>query len=108
VGYSYDYVCEPRRITLTASKAPRSSAGIDVFLYVDGREAYSFFSSLDTFTPTEKDIDDHVERFCNLFKKLTEDQIQEKCDEDKMMLVLYIHRFLNKVESRSGRTIWKL
>lgn len=108
MSYSYDYICEPRRITLTAQKAPRTSAGINVFLYVDDKEAYSFFSSLDTFTPNKKDIDDHVARFCNLFKKLTEDVIQEKCDEDKMMLVLYIHRFLNKVESRSGLIVWKL
>ena len=106
--YSYDYICKPRIITITAKSTPYSSKGINVTFYVDSKEAYSVYSDLDTFTPTESDIGDYVAKCCKSFKKLNENIIQNKCDQDKVMLILYIYRNLTKVEKRSGTPVWKL
>lgn len=106
--YSYDYICEPRNITIIAKSTPLNSKGIDVIFYVDGKEAYLVHSTLRTFMPLESDIDDYVAKCCSSFKRLNEHVIQDRCDEDKIMLVLYIYRALKKVEKRSGTVVWRL
>ena len=41
-------------------------------------------------------------------KATNENVIQNACEQDDIMLILYIHRHLKKVEKRSGNLIWRL
>ena len=76
--------------------------------FVDNKEAHTIYSQLSTYSPTQRDINDHVARCCSRIKRLTEDRIQNDCDEDKIMLMLYVRKFLTKTERKSGICVWKL
>ena len=106
--YSYDYICEPRRITIQAKSAPHNSKGITITFFVDDKEAHTIYSQLSTYSPTQSDISEHVAKYCSRIKRLTEEKIQNECDEDNIMRMLYVKRFLTKVQKKSGTTIWKL
>ena len=105
--YAYDYICEPRNITIEAKSTPHNSKGINVTFYVDNKKVHTIYSNLNTYTPTEMEVNDHVARCCSRLKRLSEDKIQQECDENKIMLMLYVRKNLNKVEKRAGTCIWK-
>ena len=105
--YHHRYVCEPSNITITAENTPTSSKGIKIKFLLNNKEAFHLTHSLKTYTPTKDDIDQHVSRCCNFIKGTEENYIQDRFDEDEIMSVLNIHRFLKRVRTPSGKTIWR-
>ena len=106
--YHYRYICEPNNITITAESIPTNSKGIRVIFSLNDKKIFDLSHTLKTYTPAEDDIHEHVARCCNFIKGTTEDYIQDRFNEDVIMGVLNIHRFLKKVQTPSGKIIWRL
>ena len=47
-------------------------------------------------------IESSIDGIIQLKSYLSEDKIQNECNEDKIMLMLYIRKSLNKVEKKNG------
>jgi len=105
--YNYRYVCTPNNILVTAENNPADSKGIKVKFFLNNTLAMEFTHRMDTYTPKQSDVNVHVARCCNFIKGTTEDYIQDRFDEDKIMSALNIHRHLKKVQTRGGTTIWR-
>ena len=105
--YHYRYVCEPNNVSITAESVPTSSRGIKITFLLNKKEVYYMQHTLKAYTPTQDDVDEHVARCCNFIKGTTEDYIQDRFEEDSIMGVLNIHRFLSIVRTTSGKTIWR-
>ena len=105
--YKYRYVCTPNNISIIAENNINNSKGIKVKFLLGSNIALELDHRLDTYTPTQNDINVHVARCCNFIKGTTEDYIQDRFDEDQIMSVLNLHRFLKKVQTTGGTTIWK-
>lgn len=106
--YNHNYICEPRNITIEAASDPTHSKGIKVTFFLNNKEAYVVNGTLDIHVPEEKDIEKYVSKCCDAMKATNENVIQNACEQDDIMLILYIHRHLKKVEKRSGNLIWRL
>ena len=83
------------------------SKGIKVKFLLGSKIVLELDHRLDTYIPTQDDINTHVARCCNFIKGTTEDYIQDRFDEDQIMSVLNLHRFLKKVRTPGGTTIWR-
>ena len=44
--------------------------------------------------------------FCSNFVNLSREELDFHIDEDKYMLALNVHKFLNKVLHKSGKVVW--
>ena len=106
--FHHRYVCEPNHITITAESIPTGSKGIKIMFYLYNKKALMLVHSLQTYTPTKDDVNDHVARCCNFIKGSTEDYIQDRFDADEIMGILHVHRSLKKVQTLSGKTIWRV
>ena len=107
MNYHYRYVCDANNIHITAESVPVNSKGIKITFFLNNSEALSLIHSLKTYTPTVDDVHDHVRSCCNFIKGTSENYIQERFEEDKIMSVLNIHRFLKKVITPNGKLIWR-
>ena len=105
--YKYRYVCAPNNISITAASSMHDSKGIKIKFLLGNKVVLELAHRLDTYTPTQDDISTHVARCCNFIKGSTEDYIQDAFDEGDIMGILNIHRFLKKVQTAGGTTIWK-
>jgi len=92
---------------ITAQSVPTSSKGIKITFFLNNKEIFDLVHNLKIYTPTKDDIDSHVARCCNFVKGTTEDYIQDRFEEDNIMAILNIHRFLKNVKTPSGKTVWK-
>ena len=100
-------MCDANNIRITAESVPTSSKGIKIIFFLNDKEAFSLVHALNTYTPTDNEIHDHVRRCCNFIKGTSEDYIQERFDENEIMAIINIHRFLRKVQTPSGKLVWR-
>ena len=105
--YYHRYVCDPNMIMITAENSPTNSRGIKITFLLNNKEVFNMIHTLKMYTPTKDDIDTHIARCCNFIKGTTEDYIQDRFEEDNIMGILNIHRFLTKVRTPSGKTVWR-
>ena len=106
--YKYRYICTPNNISITAESSLHDSKGIKVKFLLHNKVVLELDHRLNTYTPTQDDASIHVARCCNFIKGSTEDYIQDNFDKDDIMGILNIHRFLKKVQTPGGTTIWKV
>jgi len=100
----YDFVCEPNSIKIIA-KNYRFRRRLDVELQVNGKVALSGAYPIEDFTPEE--ARKKIKVFCNALLRFTEDEIQDWCEEDRIMRALYAYRSLKKVWTKTGGLIWE-
>jgi len=102
-----DYVCDPPTITIEANY-PAGSVYLLIDLKVHDKSALNAQYKLHfTNSITKEDINKKVKTFCNAILLFTKDEIYEYVDEDKTMLALYAHQYLQEVKTRTGSLIWK-
>jgi len=104
--FYHNYVCEPNRFHITAEKEKHTAKGIRLKFFIRNKLVLSFTHTLNTYNPTEDDINAHVARCCTFIKETTENFIQDKIDGDYIMGALNFHRFLCKTYTKAGKVIW--
>ena len=105
--YNYRYVCTPNNIMITAENNPAISNGIKIKFSLSNKEVLEFAHRLETYTPTQDDINKHVARCCNFIKGTSEEYIQNRFEKDEIMGILNLHKLLKKVQAPSGKVVWK-
>tara|TARA_R110000824_G_scaffold153926_8_gene325747 strand:- start:1130 stop:1414 length:285 start_codon:yes stop_codon:yes gene_type:complete len=92
---------------ITAENNPVDSKGIKIKFLLYNKVVLEFMHRLETYTPTQDDINVHVARCCNFVKGTTEEYIQDRFEGDEIMSVLNVHKLLNKVQTPSGKLVWR-
>ena len=106
--FHHDYICEPNHIRIIAESVNSAAKGIKINFLVNDKVALSLAHTLQSYAPTKDDIDDHVIRCCKFIKATSESYIQDRFEEENIMRILNVHRFINKVRTRTGRVIWSV
>jgi len=104
--YFYDYVCVPNSFRIRAEKEKNTSKGVKLNFFINDKIALSLTHTLSIYTPTEDDINAYVARCCTFISETSENYIQDRIDEEYVMGALNFHRFLRKVYTKPGKTIW--
>lgn len=105
--YNYFYTCAPHSFSIVVKKVDKTSRGIQIDFLINNRLSLSLKHELNTYTPTQENINDHVARCCTFIKGTTEKYIQDRIDEKYVMGALSLHRFLREVRTKSGKLVWK-
>jgi len=104
--FHHDYICEPNHIRIIAESMDSASKGIKINFLVNDKVALSLAHTLRSYVPTKDEIDEHVIRCCKFIKNTSENYIQDRFDEENIIRILNVHRFINKVRTRSGKVVW--
>lgn len=105
--YSYSYICAPHTFSIVAKKVDRTSRGIQIDFLINNKLSLTLKHELNTYTPTQDNINAHVARCCTFIKGTSEKYIQNRIDEEYIMGALNLHRLLREVRTKSGKLVWK-
>ena len=99
------YICEPREINVEVA-FPINSRHVDLSIKVNDKPAYEKQYSFHSYPAKPNEYDWMIAIFCSNFVNLSREELDFHIDEDKYMLALNVHKFLNKVLHKSGKVVW--
>jgi hypothetical protein len=99
------YICEPRNINVEVT-FPVNSRHVNLSIKVNDKPAYEKQYLFYSYPTKQNEYDWMIAVFCSNFVNLSHDELELHTDEDKYMLALNAHKFLNKVLYKSGNVVW--